>query len=408
MELSTHNDPASTANQSFAMSTAQQRRAYAGPALFSYGFRPFFLSGAIWSALSIPLWIWSLFGGQTVGGHLDWHVHEMLFGMLGAILAGFLTTAIPNWTGRMPVIGVKLAALWSLWLAGRLAMLFQVFIGPAAAWIDAAFLVVFAAVVWREVLSGKNWRNLPICLLTALMAAANIAFHLDAALGLQGLGTRVALAVAAVMLALIGGRITPSFTQNWLRQRGETKLPPPFGTFDKVAVISAAVAAASWAFAPGQALAGGLLVAAGGVNLARLTRWRGNRTTTEPLLSILHLGYVWLGLALLLLGASVLTPLVPRPAGIHALSAGAIGVTCLAVMCRASRGHTGRPLTADRATVAIFAAINLAALLRVVAAFIPDYQAGLLVLAASCWTLAYGGFALAYGPMLIGPRPARA
>lgn len=408
MELSTHNDPASTANQSFAMSTAQQRRAYAGPALFSYGFRPFFLSGAIWSALSIPLWIWSLFGGQTVAGHLDWHVHEMLFGMLGAILAGFLTTAIPNWTGRMPVIGAKLAALWSLWLAGRLAMLFQVFIGPAAAWIDAAFLIVFAAVVWREVLSGKNWRNLPICLLTALMAAANVAFHLDAALGLQGLGTRVALAVAAVMLALIGGRITPSFTQNWLRQRGETKLPPPFVNFDKVAVISAAVAALSWAIAPGHAASGLLLVAAGGVNLARLTRWRGNRTTAEPLLSILHLGYVWLGLGLLLLGASVLTPLVPRPAGIHALSAGAIGVTCLAVMCRASRGHTGRPLAADRATVAIFAAINLAALLRLAAAFSADYQAGLLVLAALCWTLAYGGFAAAYGPMLVGPRPDRA
>lgn len=408
MELSTHNDPASTANQSLAMSTAQQRRAYAGPALFSYGFRPFFLSGAIWSALSIPLWIWSLFGGQTVAGHLDWHVHEMLFGMLGAILAGFLTTAIPNWTGRMPVIGANLAALWSLWLAGRLAMLFQVFIGSAAAWIDAAFLIVFAAVVWREVLSGKNWRNLPICLLTALMAAANVAFHLDAALGLQGLGTRVALAVAAVMLALIGGRITPSFTQNWLRQRGETKLPPPFVTFDKVAVISAAVAALSWAIAPGHAASGLLLVAAGGVNLARLTRWRGNRTTAEPLLSILHLGYVWLGLGLLLLGASVLTPLVPRPAGIHALSAGAIGVTCLAVMCRASRGHTGRPLSADRATVAIFAAINLAALLRLAAAFSADYQAGLLVLAALCWTLAYGGFAAAYGPMLVGPRPGRA
>jgi uncharacterized protein involved in response to NO len=308
----------------------------------------------------------------------------------------------------MPVIGAKLAALWSLWLAGRLAMLFQVFIGPIAAWIDSAFLVVFAAVVWREVLSGKNWRNLPICLLTALMAAANIAFHLDAALGPQGLGTRIALAVAAVMLSLIGGRITPSFTQNWLRQRGETKLPPPFGTFDKIAVIGAAIAALAWALAPSQAVAGLLLVAAGGVNLARLSRWRGNRTIAEPLLSILHLSYVWLGLGLLLLGASVLTPLVPRPAGVHALSAGAIGVTCLAVMCRASRGHTGRPLTADRATMAIFAAINLAAVLRVVAAFIPEYQAGLLMLAALCWTLAYGGFAVAYGPMLIGPRPGRA
>lgn len=386
------------------MSTAQQRRAYGGPALFSYGFRPFFLSGALWSALAVPLWVWSLMGGPAVAGHRDWHVHEMLFGVLGAIVAGFLTTAVPNWTGRMPVIGGKLAALWSLWLAGRVAMLLQVFIGAAAAWIDAAFLVAFSAVIWREVLAGKNWRNLPICLLTGLLACANIAFHLDAAANLQGLGTRMALAAAAAMLALIGGRITPSFTQNWLRQRGATKLPAGFGTFDKVAVAGAAVSALTWTALPEHPLAGALLVAAGSLNLIRMTRWRGLQTRPEPLLSILHLSYVWLGLGLLLLGASVLTPFVPRAAGIHALSAGAIGVTCLAVMCRATRGHTGRPLSADRTTVGIFVAINLAALFRVAAPFTAEIQAGLLILAALFWTLAYGGFAIAYGPMLVRPR----
>lgn len=386
------------------MSTAQQRRAYGGPALFSYGFRPFFLSGAVWSALAVPLWIWSLMGGPAVAGHRDWHVHEMLFGVLAAIVAGFLTTAVPNWTGRMPVIGGKLAALWSLWLAGRLAMLLQALIGPAAAWIDSAFLIVFSAVIWREVLAGKNWRNLPICLLTALLAGANIAFHLDAAADLQGLGARMALAAGATMLALIGGRITPSFTQNWLRQRGATKLPAGFGTFDKIAVVSAAASALTWTVAPEHPLAGVLLVVAGGLNLFRMTRWRGLQTLAEPLLSILHLSYVWLGLGLLLLGASVLTPFVPRAAGIHALSAGAVGVTCLAVMCRATRGHTGRPLSADRWTVGIFVAINLAAFLRVAAPFAAELQPGLLILAALFWALAYGGFAVAYGPMLARPR----
>jgi uncharacterized protein involved in response to NO len=135
-----------------------------------------------------------------------------------------------------------------------------------------------------------------------------------------------------------------------------------------------------------------------------MSRWRGQKTTAEPLLTILHISYAWLAIGLILLGASVLTPLVPLAAGVHALSAGAIGVTCLAVMCRATRGHTGRPLTADKATIGIFVAINLAALLRVAAPFAAEFQPGLLVLAALCWSLAYGGFAIAYGPMLTRPR----
>ncbi len=382
------------------MSTAQQRRAYVGPALFSYGFRPFFLSGAIWSAIAVPLWIWSMLGGPAVAGHREWHVHEMLFGFLPAIVAGFLTTAVPNWTGRMPVIGRDLAALWLLWVIGRLAMLAQALVGPAAAWIDAAFLVVFAAVIWREVLAGKNWRNLPICGLTSLLAVANIAFHLDAAMNLQGLGARLALGAAAAMLALIGGRITPSFTQNWLRQRGAAKSPAAFSNLDKAAIGVTAASVVAWAAAPEARAAGALLLVAGVLSAVRLARWRGLATLAEPLLAILHLGYGWLAAGLSLLGLSVLGTAVPRAAGIHALSAGAVGVMCLAVMCRASRGHTGRPLSADLPTVGVFAAVNLAALLRVVAAFTGAAQPYLLILAALFWTIAYGGFAAAYGPML--------
>ena len=386
------------------MSTASQRRAYSGPALFSYGFRPFFLSGAAWAALAVPLWIWSLLGGPAVAGHRDWHVHEMLFGFLPAIVAGFLTTAVPNWTGRMPVIGRGLAALWVLWLAGRVAMLLQVLIGPAALVIDSAFPLVFAAVIWREVVTGKNWRNLPICLMTSVLAAANIAFHLDTAFDLQGLGTRMALGAAAAMLALIGGRITPSFTTNWLRQRGEARLPATFSTIDKAAVVATPLAALIWVIAPTHPVAGAALVAAGVLCLVRVARWRGLATTAEPLITILHVSYVWLGFGLGMLGASVLTEHVPLAAGVHALSAGAIGVTCLAVMSRATRGHTGRPLAADLATVAVFLSINLAAVLRVVAPFTQHAQPFLLILAALFWSLAYGGFVATYGPMLWGPR----
>src|SRR5262245_1318992 len=158
------------------MSTASARRAYDGPAVFSFGFRPFFLMGAAWAALAVPIWIWSFLGGAAPMMHRDWHVHEMLFGFLAAVIAGFPTTAIPNWTGRMPVIGAPLAALAGLWLAGRFVMLFEYWWGPVSAVIDCAFLVAFAAVVWREILAGRNWRNLPVAILITLLALANIAF----------------------------------------------------------------------------------------------------------------------------------------------------------------------------------------------------------------------------------------
>eukprot|EP01030_Chromulinospumella_sphaerica_P027814 gene27814-28104_t len=161
------------------MSTAAARRAYHGLPLLSFGFRPFFLLGAIWAAIAVPLWVWSLLGGPAAAAHRDWHVHEMLFGFLAAIVAGFLTTAVPNWTGRMPVIGAPLGGLVLMWFAGRVAMLFQALIGPAAALIDSIFLLVFAAVLFREVLTGRNWRNLPVCGLVAVLALANIAFHLN-------------------------------------------------------------------------------------------------------------------------------------------------------------------------------------------------------------------------------------
>lgn len=388
------------------MSTAQRRRAYAGPSIFSYGFRPFFLSGAIWAAAAVPLWVWSYLGGPLVVDR-GWHVHEMLFGVIGAIVAGFLTTAVPNWTGRMPVIGGPLAGLWALWLAGRIAMLAPVPISPAIALIDSAFLVVFAGVVAREVLAGRNWRNLPICALVSVLALANIAFHLDAALSLGGLGERVAIAVVTAMLALIGGRITPSFTRNWLKANQVAAEPAAFGPVDKAALGLTIGGMALWTILPAAPLVGAVLVLAGLTHAVRLWRWRGWAARREPLVAILHLGYGWLAAGLILLGLGAAS-VIPLTAGLHALTAGAMGVMILAVMTRASRGHTGRSLAADRTTVAIYLSINLAAALRVAAPLLPQIQPGLLGVAAGLWALAFGGFAAAYGRMLVTPRPAKA
>ncbi|MDE2488725.1 MAG: NnrS family protein [Alphaproteobacteria bacterium] len=387
------------------MSTAAARRAYAGPALFSFGFRPFFLFGSIWAALTVPIWLGAFLHGGPPAITRDWHIHEMLFGFLGAVIAGFLTTAVPNWTGRMPVLGGPLAGLFLLWLAGRLAMLFE---GPSAAVVDCLFLVAFAGVVWREVLAGKNWRNLPVCVLVSLFALANIAFHVWPQADL-GVGVRLALGVAATLISLIGGRIIPSFTRNWMRAQGLDAQPAqPERPLDKAALALTAAGALLWAIAPQAPVTGAALALAGLGAFARLARWQGLRTLKEPMLWVLHLGYFWLALGLVLLGASILTPLVPRTAGIHALTAGAIGVMTLAVMSRATRGHTGRPLQAGAATRAIYLAINLAALTRVAAAFLPATHVVLLSASALLWVLAFAGFAAAYWAMLTQPRPAAA
>lgn len=388
------------------MPTAAARRAYQGPALFSFGFRPFFLFGAVWSAAVVPLWVWSYLGG----GCLDrnWHVHEMLFGFLAAVVAGFLTTAIPNWTGRMPVIGAPLGGLVALWVAGRLAMLFQTTLGPIAPAVDSLFLVAFALVVWREVLAGRNWRNLPVCGLVTALAAGNIAFHLDPALAYSGVGERLALGAMILLIALIGGRITPSFTRNWMRQRRLTPEPAVASRLDNTVLGITALAALAWVAGPQAPLTGIVLGTAGCANLIRLARWRGWAAASEPLVWILHVGYAWLAAGLLLLGATRLFPTIPASSGVHALTAGAVGVMTLAVMTRASRGHTGRPLSADSATLAIYLAVNLAAVIRTAAPLWAEAQPALLALSAGLWVVAFGGYAVAYGRMLLLPRPAAA
>ena len=344
---------------------------------------------------------------------LSWHVHEMLFGYTGGIIVGFLLTAVPNWTGRLPVVGTPLALLFGLWLAGRAAMLAVALNADlaTAAWpmiVDGLFLFAMAGVIWREVLAGRNWRNLPVAIMVTVLALANAGFHLEAdAGGVANLSTRLGLAVVTLLIAVIGGRVTPSFTRNWQIKRGGP-LPAPVGRFDMVTLVVTATGLAAWSLAPAHPAAGALLLAAGGLNLVRLGRWRGDATVREPLVWILHLGYLWLATGLVLMGLSVATPgLVPTSAGVHALTAGAIGVMTLAVMTRASRGHTGRPLTTGKVEVAIYALINAAALTRVAGGLLPSVHQPLLMVSTGLWSAAFLAFVIGYGPMLLTPRPDR-
>ena len=393
------------------MNTAAAIRAHRGPAVFSVGLRPFFLFAALWSAIAAPLWLYAFLNGGPVG--LSWHVHEMLFGYTGGVIVGFLLTAVPNWTGRLPVVGTPLALLFGLWLAGRAAMLAVALNADlaAAAWpmvVDGLFLFAMAAVIWREVLAGRNWRNLPVAVMVTVLALANAGFHLEAdAGGVANLSTRLGLAVVTLLIAVIGGRVTPSFTRNWQVKRGGP-LPAVVGRFDIVTLMVTASGLIAWSLAPAHPAAGALMLAAGVLNLVRLARWRGDATLAEPLVWILHLGYLWLATGLVLTGLSVAAPgLVPTSAGVHALTAGAVGVMTLAVMTRASRGHTGRPLTAGRLEVLIYVLINGAALGRVAGSLLPSVYQPLLMVSTGLWSAAFLAFVIGYGPMLLSPRPDR-
>lgn len=376
--------------------------------LLHYGFRPFFLLAGIHAAAAIPLWLWFFANGAALPGPfppLSWHVHEMLFGYLGAVIAGFILTAIPNWTGRLPLSGTPLAVLALLWLAGRLATA-SVSVPLAATFIDLSFPVVLAGAVWREILAGRNWRNAPVALMLTLFALANGLHHGEAAGLLQeGLAIRLALSVAAMLMALIGGRIVPSFTRNWLVKRGARALPAAFGLLDKAALGTTAIALVGWIMLPETTFTGTALLLAGILLFARLSRWQGWQTGREAILLILHIGYAWLAGALLLIGAGILAPgTIPASAAIHALTAGAIATMTLAVMTRASLGHTGRDIRADGWTAAIYLMANAGALLRVIAPFAAQGYLPLLAAAGTLWSGAFLLFVLRYWRVLTGPR----
>jgi uncharacterized protein involved in response to NO len=383
-------------------------REHQGWPVLANGFRPFFLLGAIQAGLAILVWLPVFYGELRLTSAFtprDWHVHEMLYGYLPAIITGFLFTAIPNWTGRLPIQGRPLLALVMVWLAGRFCVTFS----AATTWwvallVDGSFLLLVAAAAAREIIAGRNWRNLPVVLLVLLLLAGNVAFHLEAHVdGAAEIGIRVGIAVVVLLISLIGGRIIPSFTRNWLVRENPGRLPVPFGRFDMIVVVAGGLALLGWIVSPDSRAAGVALGLAGLLHLLRLARWAGERTLRERLLVILHVGYAFVPLGFLL-NAAAAFELVPASAGLHAWMTGAAGIMTLAVMTRATLGHTGQQLTASLATQTIYLAILVAAISRIYAVFDPARDVALLHVAACAWVLAFFGFAIAFGPLLLGIR----
>jgi uncharacterized protein involved in response to NO len=383
-------------------------RDYSGPAIFSYGFRPFFFFGSIHAALAVMVWL-PVFHGHfdlvTAFAPRDWHVHEMLFGFAAAVVTGFLLTAIPNWTGRLPLQGRPLAILFAIWVAGRVAILASAEIGWTAAMVvDAVFLVLVAAAAAREIVAGHKWSNLKVVAIVSLLALANIAFHLEAHFsGIAEYSSRGGIAFVVTLIMLIGGRIVPSFTRNWLARRAPGPMPVPFNRFDAAVVAISVAALLIWIVAPIGKLSAMMLFAAGGLQVVRLARWAGYRTASDRLVLILHVAYAFVPVGFLLSGLGALELILPS-AGIHAWTGGAIGSMTLAVMSRASLGHTGRTLAASLPTQFVYAAVVVAAVARICAAVLPDHMMTFLPVAGFAWVIAFAGFATVYAKVLCAPR----
>ncbi|WP_299848256.1 NnrS family protein [uncultured Roseovarius sp.] len=399
-----------------ASSSAQQMRDWTGPAVLSFGFRPFFFLGSLWAALAMVLWVGMLAGGISLPmafDPVDWHAHAFIIGYLGAIVSGFLLTAVPNWTGRLPVVGWRLGLLAALWIIGRGAMMTSVHLPPVVvALLDMSFLIALAAMLTREIVAGKNWRNLIVLVMLLALITGGLLFHWQAAQGevaARAAGFRVMLGAAVMMISVIGGRIIPSFTRNWLAGQGSTARPvPPMARFDKATLVLTLLAILLWVFAPRTDPTGIALILAGLVQALRLSRWCGHHCLSEPLVWVLHAGYVFIPVGALALGVGILGHGTFDPAaGQHLWMAGAIGLMTLAVMTRATLGHTGRDLTAGSATTMIYLALIAAVLVRLLAGFMPSSADVLYALSGGSWCLAFIGFAVIYGPLLLRPRPTR-
>ena len=379
-------------------------------ALLSYGFRPFFAAASVYALLAMLAWRPLLFGKLALPIAIpprDWHIHEMVYGYAAAAIAGFLLTAIPNWTGRPAVRGRLLLALVLAWVAGRLAMATSALIGEwPAVLIDMLFLPLVAAVAAREIVSAGNRRNFKILGVLALLTAGNAVFHLEVLRdGMAGYGQRIGLAAVIGLIVLIGGRIVPAFTRNTLLRQGPGRLPQPFGRFDIVAIAAAGLALAAWTVAPDAGGTGVLAILAGLLQAVRLLRWAGDRCRGDWLSPVLHIAYAFIPLGFLLLGIANLVsePAMPGAAA-HAWGVGALGLMTLAVMSRATLGHTGRQLRASPGTIAVYLLAITAATARIAAAFPSSLDTALLHVAAGAWVGAFAGFAVVYGPMMLGPR----
>jgi uncharacterized protein involved in response to NO len=377
--------------------------ASSGFALWNLGFRPFYLLASIFAAVSILLWI-AEYAGYLPGGYLRdpvWHAHEMLFGYTMAVVAGFLFTAVRNWTGQPTPTGAWLAAYAALWIAGRIV---GVLPHPVvAAWVNAAFPLAVAAGIAVPLVRSGNRRNYFFIALLVALAIAALAVHL-ARLRIvawpERASLQVGLDIVLLVVAVMAGRVIPMFTNNGIP--GLQARRSPLVEKWALAGIVALAFADLFQLQPSAIALLALVVAV--AHAVRLWLWQPWRTASAPLVWSLHAAYAWIVIHLGL-RALVAWDYVAAPLGTHALTIGVIGGMTIAMMARTARGHSGRPLSADAWDVACFVLVQLAALTRVFGGLvIPEAYRATVVISGVCWSSAFALYALHYWPMLTRPR----
>ncbi len=373
-------------------------------ALFDLGFRPFYLLAALLASLSVPLWVAQWHGMVPQVGNLAgiaWHAHEMVFGFAAAVITGFLFTAARNWTGLPTPTGRSLAALAALWVAGRVAML----TGPGllAAIVDGAFLPLVALSLWFPLKRSGN-RNLFFVGLLLLFAVANLLFHLSrlGVLSLVPTGpAQAALFLVVIIVSVMSGRVTPSFTQNAIRSARIRRVKGlDAGAIGALAatLVAQLSGAPAWLLAP-------LALVAAALHAARLALWDPLSTRRSPILWILHLSYAWIPVGMLLLALSAMELGVPGALFIHALGAGAVSGTIIGMITRTARGHSGRPLLVGRAETTAYVLVHVGAAIRVFGPLAaPAHYGVLLVAAGAAWSTAFLIYLIVYWPMLARSR----
>jgi uncharacterized protein involved in response to NO len=373
--------------------------------LLAKGFRPFFLSAAVFAALFVPIWLLfysSVVRIDAVFNPAFWHAHELVFGFSSAVIAGFLLTAVGNWTRRETAVGWPLLGLVVLWWLGRLCFAFGA--PPVlAAVIDGAFLPTVGFVIVRPLVEAENTKNFIMVAMLLGMSAANLMMHAEA-LGLlaggQRAGATIALDLVVLMMLVMAARVFPMFTRNGTGVDTVTTAP-------RLDVATAAamvvVLVLDVSRAPAQ-VSGVLAMLTSGLAVARSWRWGARHTLRHPMLWILHLGHAWIAVGLALRGLTAFE-LLATVSSTHALTVGGIGCLTLGMMARVTRGHTGRQLVASGSTTFAFVSMSLAALVRVFFPVLPGQAHAIaLQVSGALWVIAFGVFVVEHAPALWRPR----